>query len=96
MSKVTSVRTSVQSDNVAASGSKPKPIHYVNFECLETGADHGYRTIDHLPAIDIEIAQHSEQACQKRFGNEYERAYYRQAGVKKSVSAPTRSLADFI
>ena len=94
MTKVTNTRTAVQSDN--NTNGKPKPIHYINFECLETGADHGYRTIDHLPAIDIEIAQHSEQACQKRFGNEYERAYYRQAGVKKAVAAPTRSLADFM
>lgn len=90
MSKVTNVRN--ETANNATNGSKP--IHYINYYDRDSGIDLGYRTIDKLPQVDIDIAQKSPEACDKRFGNAYERAVYRQAGVTTPKSV-NRSLADF-
>lgn len=72
---------------------RAKPIHYVNFYERDSNIELGYRTIDDLPAQYLTIAQKSEEACDKLFGNQYQRAVYRQAGASKKESI--LSLEDF-
>lgn len=70
-----------------------KKVHFINFYERETGIELGYRTIDDLPEQYLLIAQKSEEACDKLFGNNYQRAVYRQAGISKKKSA--LSMDDF-
>lgn len=86
-----SVKT--KSANSSANSDRAKPIHYVNFYERESNVELGYRTIDELPEQYVTIAQKSPEACDKLFGNQYQRAVYRQAGVSKKES--TLSLEDF-
>ena len=87
-------RNSKAADSTSNNGTNAKPIHYVNFYDRESGAELEYRTIDKLPQVDIDIARKSPEACDKRFGNEYERAVYREAGVSKKATV-TRNIDDF-
>ena len=81
------MRTVKTKTNSSSNSSNEKPIHYINFYERETNIELGYRTIDTLPKQYIDIAQKSEEACDKLFGNAYQRAVYRQAGVSKKESS---------
>ena len=87
------MRTVKTKTNSSDKSSNEKPQHYVNFYERETNIELGYRTIDQLPQQYIAIAQKSEDACDKLFGNQFQRAVYRQAGVSKKES--TISVDDF-
>lgn len=86
-----SVKT--KTSNTSTNSDRAKPVHYINYYERDSNVELGYRTIDELPQTYIDIAQKSEEACDKLFGNTYQRAVYRQAGVSKKES--TLSLADF-
>ena len=87
------VKTKTNSSNSSNKSSNEKPVHYINFYERDTNIELGYRTIDQLPEQYIAIAQKSDEACDKLFGNQYQRAVYRQAGVSKKES--TISVDDF-
>ena len=87
------MRTVKTKTNSSDKSSNEKPQHYVNFYERDSNIELGYRTIDQLPEQYIAIAQKSEEACDKLFGNQYQRAVYRQAGVSKKES--TISVDDF-
>ena len=72
---------------------REKPKHYINYYERDSNVELGYRTIDDLPEQYITIAQKSPEACDKLFGNQYQRAVYRQLGTTKKES--TLSLDDF-
>ena len=78
----------------AANNDFTKKEHYINFYERESGIELGYRTIDDLPEMYITIAQKSEAAADKLFGNAYQRAVYRQAGSKQ-VKESSINLDDF-
>lgn len=82
-----------KSDSSATFSNREKPKHYINFYERETNIELGYRTIDDLPEQYITIAQKSPEACDKLFGNPYQRAVYRQLGTTKKES--TISVDDF-
>ena len=87
------MRTVKTKTNSSDKSSNEKPQHYVNFYERDSNIELGYRTIDQLPQQYIAIAQKSEDACDKLFGNQFQRAVYRQAGVSKKES--TISVDDF-
>lgn len=72
---------------------REKPKHYINYYERDSNVELGYRTIDDLPEQYIAIAQKSPDACDKLFGNPYQRAVYRQLGTTKKES--TISVDDF-
>lgn len=83
-----------KSDSSATTfGNREKPKHYINYYERDSNVELGYRTIDDLPEQYITIAQKSPEACDKLFGNPYQRAVYRQLGTTKKES--TISVDDF-
>ena len=87
------MRTIKSKDSSATTSTREKPKHYINYYERESNVELGYRTIDELPEQYIQIAQKSPEACDKLFGNQYQRAVYRQLGASKKES--TISVDDF-
>lgn len=89
MTKVTSVRTAVQSDNTAT-GTRDKPKHYINFyrkgSTLQVDQI-GYMVLDGTDDY-IAACQASEVFVANAFSTELVDAVYRQAGVSSQV--PTK------
>lgn len=83
--------------SATSTGSRPKPVHYINFVDADTGAKVGYMTLDSQPDKGInndaliEVCQESAEFVDSYFSSPGLKATYSQLGVS---TKPTQSAND--